>query len=123
MEGKRVAIYCRVDCGGNSVTRQEALAIQRQCLERYATANRLQVVAIYKDDGFSGHKLTRPGLIGLVNACRAGDFEQVIVIDCSRLYCGSRWKEPKWPFEVYSLNCMECGDIRQNGEKLSPFCF
>ena len=55
------------------------------------------------DDGFSGHDLRRPGLTRLIKDHDAGAFEQVLVVSRGRLYRGSSWEEPRWPFRVRTL--------------------
>lgn len=103
MEGKRTAIYCRVDRGGAPQARREALTAQRRALEEYTRAEGLLIVGQYEDDGFSGHDLHRPGLTELVRDGGAGAFEQVLVVSRGRLYRGSSWEEPRWPFRVRTL--------------------
>ena len=62
MQGKRTAVYCRVDRGGNSEMRRDALEMQKRKLERYAAEKGLPISGYYEDDGFPGHDLNRPGL-------------------------------------------------------------
>ena len=62
MQGKRTAIYCRVDRGGNSEMRRDALEMQKRKLERYAAEKGLPITGYYEDDGFPGQDLNRPGL-------------------------------------------------------------
>lgn len=112
MKGKQTAIYCRVDRGGDPNHRQYALEMQRKKLERYAKAKGFQVSGFYVDDGFTGCDLERPGLTQLISDYHAGAFEQVLVVNRSRLYRGNRWDEPKWPFQVCSLNQLEHDQIR-----------
>lgn len=112
MERKRVAIYCRVDRGGSPEMRQEVLELQKRRLELYAQKRRFQILGYYEDDGFPGHDLTRPGLIQMVKDYQAGMFQQVLIVDRSRLYRGSRWNEPRWPFSVCSLNQLERNHAR-----------
>lgn len=112
MSGKRTAIYCRVDCGGDPKNRQHALEMQRKKLESHAKAKGFQVSGFYADDGCAGCDLQRPGLTRLLSDHQAGSFEQVLVVNRSRLYRGSRWEEPKWPFPVCSLNQLEHDRIR-----------
>lgn len=112
MERKRVAIYCRVDRGGSPEIRQEVLELQKRRLELYAQKRRFQILGYYEDDGFPGHDLKRPGLIQMVKDYQAGMFQQVLVIDRSRLYRGNRWNEPQWPFPIYSLNQLEHSHAR-----------
>lgn len=107
MSGKRTAIYCRVDSGGHSKMRRDALTMQKQRLETYAKKQNLQIVGYYEDDGYSGHDLSRPGLVQLIKDSNHGAFELVLVANYSRLYRGNRWNEPQWPFQVYSINQLE----------------
>ena len=112
MQGKRTAIYCRVDSGGNSEMRRDTLKMQKRKLEGYAAAKGFQISGYYEDDGFPGHDLNRPGLTRLLNDYHAGVFEQVLVVNCSRLYRGCRWNEPQWPFQVCSVKQLEHNLIR-----------
>lgn len=107
MKSKRVAIYCRVDSGGDPEIQQQVLDLQKEKLERYARSHGLQIVGQYQDAGYSGHDMNRPGLARLMHDCGKGAFEQVLVVDRSRLYRGSRREEPKWPFRVCSMNQLE----------------
>lgn len=112
MKRKRAAIYCRVDCGGDLKARQETLTLQRQQLKRYAEKKGFQISGYYEDNGFPGHNLERPGLVHLIKDHSAGAFDLVLVVSRSRLYRGSRWDEPRWPFQVCSLNQLEHNWIR-----------
>lgn len=112
MLGKRTAIYCRVDSGGNSEMRRSVLEMQKQKLERYAAAKGFQISGYYEDDGFPGHDLNRPGLTRLLDDYHAGVFEQVLIVNHSRLYRGSRWNEPQWPFRICSVNQLEHNLVR-----------
>lgn len=112
MQGKRTAIYCRVDSGGSSATRREALEMQKRELEHYAKKQGFQIAGYYEDDGYSGHDWDRPGFVQLLKDHKAGEFEQVLVVNRSRLYRGSHWNEPKWPFQVCSVNQLERDLIR-----------
>lgn len=107
MKTKRAAIYCRVDSGGTPEMQQQALNLQTEKLERYASSHGLQIVGHYQDAGYPGHDMSRPGLAQLVRDCEAGVFEQVLVVNRSRLYRGAREEEPKWPFPVFSMNQLE----------------
>ena len=50
MQGKRTAIYCRVDRGGNSEMRRDALEMQKRKLERYAAERGFPISGYYEDD-------------------------------------------------------------------------
>lgn len=107
MQGKRTAIYCRVDRGGDSEMRRDALEMQKRKLEHYATAKGFLISGYYEGDGFPGHDLNRPGLTRLLNDYHAGVFEQVLVMNRGRLYRGSRRNELQWPFQVCSVKQLE----------------
>lgn len=112
MQEKRTAIYCRVDRGGSSEMRRDMLELQKRKLERYAAVKGLRISGYYEDDGFPGHDLNRPGLTRLLADYHAGVFERVLVVNRSRLYRGSRWNEPQWPFRVCSVKQLEHNLIR-----------
>lgn len=101
------AIYCRVDGGGSSKMRRDALEMQKQELERYAVRKRIHVSGYYEDDGFPGYDLKRPGLTQMLKDYDAGLFEQILVVNRSRLYRGSCWNEPQWPFQICSIKQLE----------------
>ncbi len=80
-----MAVYVRV-----STQRQAQAQTIEQQLERLRTHLRSQGVAlasenIYRDDGYSGATLNRPGLDRLRDAVRAGEVAQVLVTDPDRL--------------------------------------
>ena len=100
----KVALYCRVDRGGSEVSQKEAIFMQKQRLEHYAKRNHLQIVGYYGDYGFPGYMLKRPGLMKLLDAFAAGEFDAVLVVNRKRLYRRDQSKEPKWPFQIYSLS-------------------
>lgn len=103
----KAAIYCRVDGGGNPEMRQDALELQKWELEHYALAKGLQISGYYVDDGFSGHDLNRPELTKMLKDYDAGLFEQVLVVNRSRLYRGNPASEPRWPFRVRSMKQLD----------------
>jgi site-specific DNA recombinase len=81
----RVAVYVRV-----STQRQAQAQTIEQQLERLRAHLRDQGVglaseAIFRDDGYSGATLNRPGLDRLRDAVRAGEVTQVLVTDPDRL--------------------------------------
>lgn len=112
MGTRLVALYCRVDRGGSQEMRQMALASQQQQLTRYAKRKGLKVAACYTDDGFPGSNMERPGLTKLMKDYDEGVFEEVLVVDRGRLYRGSPWNEPRWPFQIRSLNQLEMNRVR-----------
>ena len=48
MQGKRTAVYCRVDRGGNSEMRRDALEMQKRKLEHYAAEKGLPLQDIMR---------------------------------------------------------------------------
>ena len=50
MQGKRTAVYCRVDRGGNSEMRRDALEMQKRKLKHYAAEKGLPISGYYEDD-------------------------------------------------------------------------
>ena len=79
------AVYVRV-----STQRQAQAQTIEQQLERLRTHLRGQGVelaseGIFRDDGYSGATLNRPGLDRLRDAVRAGEVTQVLVTDPDRL--------------------------------------
>lgn len=107
MKGKRVAVYCRVDRGSGPEEQKNVLAIQQERLERYAASHGLQIVGCYQDAGYSGHDLSRPGLNQMTADYKAGKFDAVLIAKHTRLFRGSVWNEPEWPFPVISLNQLD----------------
>ncbi|MCI8418561.1 MAG: recombinase family protein [Lachnospiraceae bacterium] len=104
---KGVAVYCRVDRGKSPEARMEALRIQRQRLKAYAEERGLPIAGYYVDDEFPGSMGNRPGLEQLGKDYDAGMFEQVLVVNRSRLYRRSQEYQPQWPFPICSLNQLE----------------
>ena len=104
---KKVAIYCRVDRGGTSEAQRDILEIQKERLERYAGSHELQIAGCYQDVGYPGHDLSRPGLNQMTADYKAGKFDAVLIAKHTRLFRGSAWNEPQWPFPVISLNQLD----------------
>lgn len=99
-----VAIYCRADRGDNSISLHNAAAMQKARLEQVATANKYIVVGYYEDIGYSGHDISRPGLLALKSDYEKGLFKAVLIVNRSRLYRGNPCVEPNWPFPVLALD-------------------
>ncbi|MCP4254566.1 MAG: recombinase family protein [Candidatus Scalindua sp.] len=70
---KNVAIYVRVS------TKEQNVDMQLNDLERYVKERGLNVFKIYKDNGVSGTKETRPALNDLMNDARKRKFDTVLV--------------------------------------------
>lgn len=107
MGNNRAALYCRVDGGGDRETYQRALSAQRGKLEAFAREHGLEPAQYYEDAGYSGCDLTRPGLNQMLADWKEGMFDTVLVVKRTRLFRGSLWEEPKWPFPILSANQLE----------------
>lgn len=107
MSKKKAAIYCRVDKGGDPEGHQNILAVQKKRLERYAVSHGLQIAGCYQDAEYPGHNLNRPGLNQMTADYKAGKFDAVLIVKHTRLFRGSVWNEPQWPFPVISLNQLD----------------
>ena len=116
MGNNHVALYCRVDGGGDCETYQRALSAQRGKLEAFAREQGLEPARYYEDAGYPGRDLTRPGLNQMLADWKEGKFDTVLVVKRTRLFRGSIWEEPKWPFPILSANKLDriphCGQKR-----------
>ncbi len=70
---KRVGIYVRVS------TKDQSVEMQLNDLQRYSKERGFEVFKIYKDNGVSGTKDTRPGLNQLMDDARKRRFDIVLV--------------------------------------------
>jgi len=70
---KRVAIYVRVS------TKDQSVGMQLNDLERYSKERGLNIFKVYKDNGVSGTKETRPALGQLMDDARKRKFNDVLV--------------------------------------------
>lgn len=107
MRGKRAAIYCRVDGGGEPEMYRQVLSRQRSKLETFAREREMKITGYYEDAGYAGHDLARPSLNRMLVDWREGKFDAVLVVKRTRLFRGSVWEEPKWPFPVLSANKLD----------------
>jgi DNA invertase Pin-like site-specific DNA recombinase len=73
MEDKRVAIYVRVS------TKDQSVDMQLNDLERYSKERGLSIFKVYKDNGVSGTKESRPALNELMNDAKKKKFDVVLV--------------------------------------------
>jgi site-specific DNA recombinase len=64
------------------------LAMQERAGRDYIAAHAYELVAIYRDEGYSGTDRTRPGLLRLLADARAGRLDVVVFYDASRLARG-----------------------------------
>ncbi len=79
MKDKRVAIYARVS------TKDQTVDMQLNDLERYSNERGLSIFKVYKDNGVSGTKETRPALNDLMNDAKKCKFDAVLVWRFDRL--------------------------------------
>ncbi len=70
---KTCCIYVRVS------TKQQSVAGQLQELRAYAKRRRLRILGEFADEGVSGGKESRPGLLGLMMAARRKSCDAVLV--------------------------------------------
>src|SRR3989338_8610637 len=75
----KVAIYCRVSTIDQTTLNQELE------LRSYCDKNEYDIFKIYKDDGVSGTKTSRPELDKMLQDMRNKEFEAVIVYKFDRL--------------------------------------
>jgi len=115
MNRNKIAIYCRVDKGDDPEEHRNILAVQKERLERYAASHGLQIAGYYQDAGYPGHDLSRPGLNQMTADYKAGKFDAVLIVKHTRLFRGSIWNEPQWPFPVISLKRLD--QIRHHEKK------
>lgn len=104
MKDRRVALYCRVDGAADAQNNQQLLSMQRSALEACALEQGLQIAGCYEDAGYAGHDLTRPGLNQMLEDWKAGIFDAVLVASRTRLFRGSVFEEPKWPFPILAAS-------------------
>ena len=81
-----VALYVRVST--NRQQQQETIAQQIACLRAHVTTQpdwHLAEEHVYRDDGYSGAKLNRPGLDRLRDRAAVGAFERVLITAPDRL--------------------------------------
>ena len=70
---KRVAIYVRVS------TKDQSVDMQLNDLQRYTKERGVKVFKVYKDNGVSGTKESRPALSELMNDAKKRKFDIVLV--------------------------------------------
>lgn len=111
----RAALYARY-----SLEKQNEASIQDQFRQarRTASANNLDVVAEFSDEGISGGTASRPGYQSLLAAARRGEFEVIIAEDISRLWRNrSEYGQRSAELEDLGLNILTCvgDDTRRDG--------
>lgn len=86
---------------------RQVLSKQRSKLETFAREHELKITGCYEDAGYAGHDLTRPGLNRMLADWKEEKFDTVLVVKRTRLFRGSVWEEPKWPFPILSANKLD----------------
>lgn len=79
----KVAGYIRVS-SPDQAREGVSLKVQEDAIRRYASIYNYTVIKIYRDEGISGSKISRPGLESLRMDARDGNFEKVIFKRLSR---------------------------------------
>lgn len=85
---KRIAIYCRVDKGGDLQMAYHAVQLQKEYLTNFASKHGYSIFKIYSDIGYAGHDLTRPDFTQMLNDAKSGAFDAILVVNENRLYRG-----------------------------------
>jgi site-specific DNA recombinase len=81
----RVAIYVRVSTQRQAQTQTIEQQIERLCAHVEAQGWVLEPEHIYRDDGYSGAKLNRPGLDSLRDRAALAEFDLVLITEPDRL--------------------------------------
>ena len=102
----KVAIYCRV-----STEEQDASKQERACLD-YCKRNNLEVFKIYKDEGVSGMKDSRPEFNEMLEEMRHYKFNVIMVTKLDRI--GRSLKHILSLFEEFKLKGVHFIAITQN---------
>lgn len=85
---KRIAIYCRVDRGGDLQMACHTVQLQKEYLTDFASKHGYSIFKIYSDIGYAGHDLTRPEFEEMLHDAKRGAFDAVLVVNENRLYRG-----------------------------------
>ncbi len=80
---KRIATYGRVSTGRQE--KEKTIETQLSAVQQYADDHNYEIVAIYKDEGWSGTILARPSLDQLRTDARKKLFDAVLIYDPDRL--------------------------------------
>lgn len=84
--GRRVALYTRVST--EEQRRGLSLAAQLETLQAYAQRNKLHVVDVYTDEGFSARKpyKKRPEFMRMISDVQAGRLDLILIIKIDRFF-------------------------------------
>ncbi|HIS69540.1 MAG TPA: recombinase family protein [Candidatus Gallacutalibacter stercoravium] len=80
----KVALYVRLSKEDGDKQESESVSNQRAILEQFAENNKLNVFAVYVDDGFSGANFDRPDFKRMTDDIENGKINMIVVKDLSR---------------------------------------
>ena len=80
----KVALYVRLSKEDGDKQESESVSNQRAILEQFAEDNKLNVFAVYVDDGFSGANFDRPDFKRMTDDIENGKINMIVVKDLSR---------------------------------------
>ena len=118
----RVAIYCRVS-SDEQVRVGGSLPDQERRLKLRAESEGWQIAEVFKDEGISGHTDERPALQRMMEACRQGEVDLIIITQLDRLFRENRLQlnyvhELVETLGINLLTIDEGIDTRQGGYKI-----
>lgn len=77
---KRTALYARV----STADQHSGLEAQIRTLKEFCEKSKIENFELFADENISGAKASRPGLDRMMQACRSGEIDRVIVYSFSR---------------------------------------
>lgn len=109
---KKIAIYCRVDKGGDLEMTKFTVRLHEKHLTDFASEHGYSVFKIYSNIGYAGHDLTRPEVVRMFNDAKRGAFDAILVANQNRLYRGNIANIPKLPVPVITPGSPNIGAIQ-----------
>lgn len=79
--------YAYYRCSTSSQIEKNGIQMQESVVMKYAEENGIDIEGSFKDEGISGTKPDRPGIMDLISACEDGD--TILVQNTSRLWRGT----------------------------------
>ena len=118
----RIAIYCRVS-SDEQVRVGGSLPDQERRLKLRAESEGWKIADVFKDEGISGHTDERPALQRMMDACRRGEIDLIIITQLDRLFRENRLQlnyvhELVETLGINLLTIDEGIDTRQGGYKI-----
>lgn len=83
--GKITPLYERLSRDDDLQGESNSISNQKLLLEDYARRNGFSRPTHFTDDGISGTRFDRPGLIAMMEEVEAGNVEAIVIKDMSRL--------------------------------------